>query len=138
MNLSPVDNSNLGLMAEANAAGMGALRSQKGSGFSSLLTGASNEAISAGKSKREQLREAVEQLVSSAFILPVLGQMRDSALNSDLFGGGFAEKSFQQQLDTVLADRMVSGGNFPLVDTIYQRFEGAHMMQRGGLVDTAA
>lgn len=90
-------------------------------GFSSLLTRASSSSVNAGKTDAQRVRETVEQFVASAFLTPLLNEVRDQPLDSDLFHGGFAEDSFRQQLDTILADRMVAGGNFPLVDSIYQR-----------------
>ncbi|MEX0745016.1 MAG: rod-binding protein [Phycisphaeraceae bacterium] len=68
--------------------------------------------------QREQLRDAAEQLVASAFVLPFLSQVRDTSLGSDMFHGGYAEDAFQQQLDTHLADEMVTNSRFPLVDGI--------------------
>ncbi|MEX0652916.1 MAG: hypothetical protein WD534_16555 [Phycisphaeraceae bacterium] len=74
----------------------------------------------------EQVREAAEQLVASAFILPFLQQVRNESLGSDLFHGGYAEDAFGQQLDTHLADDFVHSGNFPLVDAVEQ-----YMTKRG-------
>ena len=105
----------------------------QGAGFTSLLTASSDAARSAGKTKDQQVRESVEQLVSSAFILPLMNELRDQPLDSDLFGGGFAEDSFRQQLDTILADRMVAGGNFPVVEVIYERLTDTYRQQQDGL-----
>ena len=102
-------------------------------GFTSLLTASSDAARSAGKTREQQVRESVEQLVSSAFILPLMNELRDQPLDSDLFGGGFAEDSFRQQLDTILADRMVSGGNFPLVEVIHERLSDTYRKRQDGL-----
>ncbi|NBC10197.1 MAG: hypothetical protein GVY24_00490 [Planctomycetes bacterium] len=110
----------------------------QGEGFTSLLTKASDTARAAGKSKEQQVRESVEQLVSSAFILPLMNELRDQPLDSDLFGGGFAEDSFRQQLDTVLADRMVAGGNFPVVEVIYERLTETYRKQQEGLAASRA
>ncbi|MFP4143726.1 MAG: hypothetical protein ACOCTI_03245 [Phycisphaeraceae bacterium] len=65
-----------------------------------------------------QAREAAEQLVATAFIKPLLQQVRNDPFKSDLFHGGQGEEAFGQRLDTILADRMVQRMNFPLVDTI--------------------
>jgi len=65
----------------------------QGEGFTSLLTKSSDAVRAAGKSKDQQVRESVEQMVSSAFILPLMNEMRDQPLDSDLFHGGFAEDS---------------------------------------------
>jgi len=118
-------------------------RTSDASGFTSLLTKASDAQTAAGKSRDQQLRESVEQLVSSAFILPLMNELRDQPLDSDLFGGGFAEDSFKQQLDTILADRMVAGGNMPLVEVIYNRLNGTYQQHESAaraqrLLDLAA
>jgi len=110
----------------------------RGEGFTSLLTKSSDAARAAGKSKQQQVRESVEQLVSSAFILPLMNELRDQPLDSDLFDGGFAEDSFRQQLDTVLADRMVAGGNFPVVEVIYDRLTETYRKQQEGLAASRA
>jgi Rod binding domain-containing protein len=79
---------------------------------------------------------AARQLVSTAFVQPMLAQMRDDPFRSDLFHGGFAEDAFAQQLETQLADRITqklssgqpidgslpqSGSGLSLVDSIYRR-----------------
>lgn len=74
--------------------------------------------------QKQDIRHAAQQLVSSALILPMLSQIRDSALKSDLFDGGFMESAFGAQLDTELADRMVAKSNFPIVDAIYRKMIG--------------
>lgn len=77
--------------------------------------------------EQEQVREAAQQLVASAFVLPFLQQVRSESLRSDLMHGGFAEDAFGQQLDTQMADAFVQSGNFPLVDAVEQ-----YMTKRGG------
>lgn len=74
--------------------------------------------------QREQVREAAAQLVASAFVLPMLQQIRDDPLGSDLFKGGVAEDLFGQQLDTHLADDMAKGMNTPLVDAVERYLMG--------------
>lgn len=96
----------------ASALGMGAKPQATGDGsFSEEL-------------KRERLeneaRAAAEQLVASAFILPMLQQVRDDPFKVGLFDGGSGEDLFGQQLDTIMADRIVKGAKLPLVDSIYQ------------------
>ncbi|MFA9479003.1 hypothetical protein ACERK3_11975 [Phycisphaerales bacterium AB-hyl4] len=86
-----------------------------------------DEAATREQREAEQLREAAEQLVASAFVLPFLQQVRSESLRSDLMHGGFAEDAFGQQLDTHLADKFVQSGNFPLVDAVEQ-----YMTKRGG------
>ncbi|MEX0887374.1 MAG: rod-binding protein [Phycisphaeraceae bacterium] len=68
----------------------------------------------------ERLREAAEQLIASAFIMPMLAQMRNSTLGSDLMHGGTAEDMFKQQLDTHLSEGIARGSSIPLVDAVEQ------------------
>jgi len=68
-----------------------------------------------------EIREAAQQLVSSALILPMLAQIRESSLKNEMFHGGFTEDAFGAQLDTELADKMVAKSNFPIVEAIYQK-----------------
>ncbi len=103
--------------------------SQTATGFTSLLTASSDAQRASGKTRDEQVREAVEQLVASAFILPLMEEFREQPLDSDLFGGGFAEDTFKQQMDTVIADRMVAGGNFPIVEVIHQRLSQTYQQR---------
>lgn len=68
----------------------------------------------------KKLREAAEQLVASALVVPLLEEVRHQPLDADLFGGGFGQDAFRAQLDQQFADRIVKSGNFDLVDTIYR------------------
>lgn len=70
---------------------------------------------------RAKLREAAEQFVASALVLPMLQGMREDPFRSDLFHGGMGEDTFQSQLDTILADRITSQSRFPLVDLIMEQ-----------------
>ena len=63
-------------------------------------------------------RASAERFVASALLLPLMAEARGGALKSDLFGGGFAHDAMAQQLETHLADAVVKGANFPLVDRI--------------------
>ena len=91
--------------------------------------------------QREMLREKSRELVASAFLAPLFAQLRDSPWKTDRFNGGMAEDTFGQQLDTILADRMVGrmdGGEgharaFPMVEAIYKRFESHLPPVTGGL-----
>ena len=69
----------------------------------------------------QKVRQAAQQLVSSAFILPMLQQMRDDPFKSDLFHGGRGEEVFAQQWNTIVADDMVKSSNFPVVDAVYNQ-----------------
>jgi len=71
---------------------------------------------------KRNLTQLAEKLVASAFVLPMIGQMRNDPLKSDLFHGGFAEDVFTQQYDTRLADTIAANGKFPVVDLLAERF----------------
>ena len=99
------------------------LRSSSASagGFGQMLAASqvkADESDKADQARVDQARKAAEQFVASAFMLPMLEQMRNDPLRSDLFHSGFAEEAFQSQFDTILADRITSGSSFPLVDSI--------------------
>lgn len=82
-----------------------------------------------------ELRDAAEKLVATAFIMPLLEQMRASAKASDLFHGGTGEDLFGHQLDTQLADRIIGSSRMPLIDAIEQQFVRAAGLDAGGKVD---
>lgn len=80
----------------------------------------------AGKAedRKTQARAAAQQLVAGTFVLPILSKIREEAGKDKLFSGGQAEQAFGQQLDTILADRIVARANFPVVDSVYRRILG--------------
>ena len=83
------------------------------------------EAREGAESDREtQIRESAEKLVASAFVLPMLQQMRESPFETEMFAPGQGEKLFRQRLDTMLADRIAGSPGFPLVDTLVDRLKG--------------
>ncbi len=71
--------------------------------------------------RRETARQLASQLVSSAFIVPVLESMRESPFLEGPFAPGFAERRFAPMLDEQIADRIARASNFPLVDRIVDR-----------------
>lgn len=87
-----------------------------------------------------QAREAAQQLVASALVLPLLAEARSEPTDAKLFHGGLAEDSFRSQLDGILADRIVKNEKFPLVDRIYEhvtrRSSGAQAVNAAAGVDT--
>ncbi|MEM1108312.1 MAG: hypothetical protein AAGH99_06445 [Planctomycetota bacterium] len=97
-----------------------------GSDFASLLSvqgeNESTEPTDA-KAHNRELREAAEQLVASAFILPLLQQARNDPFKSDLFHGGRGEEAFGQQLDVIYADNITRSANFGITDALVSRFE---------------
>ncbi|MEM6334029.1 MAG: rod-binding protein [Planctomycetota bacterium] len=80
-----------------------------------------------------ELYEASQQLVASAFIAPLLQQVRDSAREGNMFYGGSTEDLFGHQLDQQLADRIVQSSRFPIVDAVYRQIGGGRVT--GGEVD---
>jgi len=86
-------------------------------GFATAL----NSARSTSSNAMSELREAAQQMVASAFILPLLQQVRDDPFKSDLFHGGKSEDLFGQQLDTILADRIVDASRLGVADAIVDR-----------------
>lgn len=72
--------------------------------------------------KPADLREAAEQLVSSAFIAPMLGAMRESSMAAGPFSPGAVEKRFGPLFDQQVADRVTQASRFTLVDAIVERY----------------
>ncbi len=96
------------------------------------------KAAAPAQSRQEQVREAANQLVSVAFVKPLLAQIRKNPLRNDLFHGGMGEDTFQEHLDTLLADRVASRMNSSLADSIYKKFLGAQgSSQPAGGLDRA-
>ena len=81
-------------------------------------------ALALGPDDREALRAAASQLVASTFVQPLLSRLRESPFLEGPFAPGLAEKQFAPLLDQHLADRIVQGGSFPLVDLIVERLAG--------------
>ena len=81
--------------------------------------------LDAAGQRSQQIGEAGDQLVSTAFVLPLLSQLRDSPFKSEMFDGGQAEQIFGQQLDTILADRITSSANFGISDALVRQFDPA-------------
>ncbi|MHC4414920.1 MAG: hypothetical protein ACYS0G_06525 [Planctomycetota bacterium] len=75
-------------------------------------------------SDRETARVTATQLVSSAFIVPVLSSLRESPFLEPPFAPGFAEKRFAPVMDQLVADRIAAAANFSLVDAIVDRLLG--------------
>lgn len=93
--------------------------------FSSLLAKSNPDLQHAGpvtKAEMQQtMRRSAEQLVASNFILPMLSELREESAKNPYFHGGRGEQAFGQQLDTILADRIVQKANLPIVEVIYKR-----------------
>ncbi|MAX26904.1 MAG: hypothetical protein CMJ19_20615 [Phycisphaeraceae bacterium] len=120
MQMSAISNLSLSQAQITDAA----KQSQHGDFASMLNRPGTGKAANFSDEQKREIREAAQQLVSSALILPMLAQIRESSLKSELFHGGFTEDAFGSQLDTELADRMVAKSNFPIVDAIYRKMTG--------------
>ena len=72
--------------------------------------------------EKETLRDAAEQLVSSSFILPILSMIRESSISEGPFAPGMAERRFGPLFDQHIADSITKAANFPLVDSIIDRY----------------
>ncbi len=67
-------------------------------------------------------REAAEQFVGSAFIMPILQSLRESPfLDGGPLAPGPAEKRFGPLLDQAVADGITKRANFPLIDLVLDR-----------------
>ncbi len=99
--------------------------------FTELMRVSFDRLNSGEKSKEEQVREAANQLVSVAFIKPMMAQMRQSPFKTEMFGGGPGEAMFQEHMDTVLADRIATRTNYSIADAIYRRIAVGSGMNPG-------
>ncbi len=68
-----------------------------------------------------QAKEAAQKLVASAFVLPLLQELRADPFRGQIGHGGMGEDLFGLQLDTIFADRIVAGSRFSLVEAVYER-----------------
>ena len=118
MQITALDNS--------TSAHAGLLTRPSGDHFARLMQSAEAQAGEApyvselDPERAETLRTASQQLVATTFIQPMLARMREDPFKSDLFHGGQAEEVFGQQLDTLLAERIVSRADFSIVDAVYR------------------
>jgi Rod binding domain-containing protein len=114
--------------------GLAALK-PSGDRFARELRAAESDAGGFDSEKAETLRTTAEQLVATTFIMPMLAKMREDPFKNDLFHGGQTEEIFGQRLDTVLAERIVSKANFPIVDAVYRSVVDRTMSASGKGVD---
>lgn len=81
-------------------------------------------AVSGSDARRNDARNAAEQLVATAFIQPMLATLRDATFGSEMFEPGLAEQRFGPMFDQHMADRITNAANLPLVDVIVDRLVG--------------
>ncbi len=63
-------------------------------------------------------RNAAEQLVAITLVQPVLAQLRETNTAAPPFGPTAAEKQFGSMMDARVAQDIVHGSRFPLVDRL--------------------
>lgn len=79
----------------------------------------------------QDAKEAADELVSAAFILPILSQVRESPFKSDLLDGGRAEAAFGQQLDVILANNITESAQFGIGKALVQQLAGPGAATQG-------
>ncbi|MBC23975.1 MAG: hypothetical protein CMJ32_08690 [Phycisphaerae bacterium] len=91
--------------------------------FESMLGRMQEQSSTESARRMEIFREAACDLVSSAFVMPVLASIREQSQAAEPFKPGIAQKRLGPVLDQYLSDKIVRGGNMDLVDTIARKFE---------------
>ncbi|MDX1563795.1 MAG: hypothetical protein R3236_00250 [Phycisphaeraceae bacterium] len=71
-----------------------------------------------------RLRQVTAQFVSTAFLMPMLKQVREDPFQTPMFHGGQGEKVFGARLDQILADRIAGSANFGLTDRLFEHLSG--------------
>lgn len=68
-------------------------------------------------------RQAAEQFVADAFVVPALQTLRDGpfAVEDGPFATTTTERRFGPMFDSIIADRIVGRTNWPLIDTVARR-----------------
>lgn len=92
--------------------------------FEDLMRMSTDRIDLGGKTQQEQIAQLTNQFVSVAFIQPMMAQLRDSPFKTEMFSGGSAGDMFQQQVDTILSDRISQRANFPIARVMYERITG--------------
>ena len=77
-----------------------------------------------GSEFADELRTSAQQLVATAFVMPVLQQMDSSSLRplDGPFAKNAVEKRFSPLMHQHLADRITGSQSFGLVDAVVKRF----------------
>lgn len=69
------------------------------------------------------VREAFQSFVGQTLFGMMLKEMRKSVHKTPYFHGGMAEEVFQQQLDTVLAEKLADASGERLANPMYELFQ---------------
>ena len=97
-----------------------------GIGASGSTTKAFQEALAKldPTERRQKATEAATQLVSTAFILPILEDMQEGFFRAEMFAANTVEKRFAPLLNQRIADSIAIASNFPLVEALVNRLVG--------------
>lgn len=93
------------------------------------------EEIAQEQAVRGRARKSAEDLVATAFILPVLAQLRESSQAEGPFAPGPWEKQFGPMMDVKVAERIVKAQGLPTVAALERRF--LEQAGYGGRIDVA-
>jgi len=77
-------------------------------------------------------REAAGELVATAFVKPVLSEMRASSMAAAPFKPGTWEKRFGPVIDGMVAQELVGSSGWGLVDRLAERFVGLARLEEHG------
>lgn len=99
--------------------------------FAELLNPRDAAADRAAAGSDQSAATAARQLVATTLVLPLMKQMRSDPFKKSMFHGGAAEDAFNSQLDTVLADRITTRANFPIVASVQSWLTRSRGQSRG-------
>lgn len=71
-----------------------------------------------GDTPEQEARRAAEQLVAGAFVRPILEKVREATMAAPPFQPTQGERQFRAIADAQVAQAIVHGARFPLVDRI--------------------
>lgn len=78
----------------------------------------------AAQKRRDDLREAIDQVIGSVFFGPLMKTMRSSAFKGEIGHGGRGEEIFRAQLDQILVERAGTATSYELSNVLFDRFVG--------------
>jgi hypothetical protein len=99
---------------------------------SATALAATTATASSASAAQAKAYKAAQDLVAVTLFQPMLKQMHQDPFKVAMFHGGQGEDAFQQQLDSLLAQRMTQKANPPIVNAIYQSLMKAQARRTGG------
>lgn len=82
-----------------------------------------SDAVPADPEDAEEVRKAFQSFVGQTLFGMMLKEMRKSVHKTPYFHGGTAEEIFQQQLDTVLSEKLADATGDQLAKPMYELFQ---------------